>query len=582
MAPSRSRNRRSDIPESSLLEIVKSSSPVNEMEGIKYHPAISQAPEMLQLPNELLETIASHLVPSTVVHTLEGTSVGRYSSLVRQGTRNGRYMLQSWPHIKYLREFSALLNLALVCRRFSSIVERVLYRDISLPTPSLHKVIGFFQYPTSSTARLTRTLIHRPDLAARIKSLRMWIPDRRLVWTANEPNLHPENPYYDVFKIASDQVYRSNLPLLGRTFWGRELERYQEVDLSAFLLCLIPRLESLELMSPYAEFEDLDPRGRHRSPNEKPNYAAFDMALSITDSIKSIYVTSRIPLTMLPSASLTELTLDIMFFAARDDWLATSSVLPNVRTLIVELNVPLLRDMHFGTATRTLAGPRSFLKFMVPNIATIAIEPCKGTDPECAPRFDRWGAMIPEPRMDRDPQDVNETFGMRLIDQYFLNEKLSLPANWYASAGMGVRPMWNLKPFSRLRSLLLPKIAIIANPYAEDYDENEDKRQAVTFLPRSLQELCITQVDVEVCDWLQAGFSQAAQDEYALPSLEKVTLIFRDDLQPALPIGFVHDANEVGVQNGHVTLRIFHDGHEDGMNELVGLCIPSSVNNAAN
>ncbi|KAK1917907.1 hypothetical protein P3342_000625 [Pyrenophora teres f. teres] len=617
MAPSRLRNVTSGKPKFSPLEIAKSSSPNDGMEGVKYYPAIPQIPDLLQLPNELLDRISSHLVPSTVVHTLEGTSVGRCPSLDPPGTSAGRYILQSSAHKEYIQELSALVNLALVCRRFRPIVERILYRDISLPTPPLYKLIGFFQYPISSTARLTRTLIHRPDLAARIKSLRIWILDRRLVSRADEPALHPANPYHDVFKIACDQVYQSELPLLDQTHWDRELQHYQEVDISAFLLCLIPRLESLELISPYAEFMSLDPRGRHRPPHEEPKYACFDLALSFADSVKSLYVTSRIPLTTLPSASLTELTLDIMFFAARDDWLTTSSILPNVRTLVVELNVPQLQEisLNFHVTVQPMMGLRSFLESMVPNVVAIAIEPCKGTDPQCAHQFDLWGAKVPGLRMDSDPQDVNETrAGTRLIDQYFLNDlydalwpvkdklqKLSLPTNWYSSAGMGVKPMLDLQPFSQLRSLLLPKIAIIANPYAEDYYESQDDRQAGTFLPPSLQELCMTQVDVEVCEWLQAGFLQAAQDRYALQGLEKVSLIFRDDLQPALPIEFAHDANEVGVQVTAVwgdnmqvvgarapeeqpcsTSRIFHNEHEGGMKGLVGLCILSTVKNAAN
>ena len=135
-----------------------------------------------------------------------------------------------------------LVNLALDCRRFRPVVEGILYRDISLPTPPLDKGLCLFQYPISSTARLARTLTNRLDLAARIKSLSLWFLDRRLVSRADESDLNPRNPYFDVLGAACELMF-SHTPLHDEVRWYKELQRYQELDMSAYLIYLIPTLE---------------------------------------------------------------------------------------------------------------------------------------------------------------------------------------------------------------------------------------------------------------------------------------------------------------------------------------------------
>lgn len=175
------------------VNVSESDPPYDEMEGLEYHSTFTPTPALLWLPNEVLDQVASCLVPSTVVHTMEGTSLARGSRWLdaTQPEPVYRCVMQSSAHKKYLWELSALVNLALVCRRFRPIAERILYRDISLPTPPLDKDLGLFQYPISSTARLARTLTNRPDLAAHTKSLRLWFLDRRLVSGAGEPDLNP-------------------------------------------------------------------------------------------------------------------------------------------------------------------------------------------------------------------------------------------------------------------------------------------------------------------------------------------------------------------------------------------------------
>ena len=550
------------------LRIPRPNPPYDEMEGLVYHLAVTPTQALLRLPNEILDQIASNLVPSTVVHTMEGTSLARLAKSIHipQGMYACRYMAQSSAHRQYLWELSALVCLALVCQRFRWIVERILYRDISLPTPPLDKSLGFFQYPISSVVRLTRTLIYRPDLAALIRSLKLWIFDRRLVSRASEPNLHPGNPYYDVFKVASEQVDRSQLPLVDRMRWVRELKRYQELDISAYLITLIPDVESLELLWPYSlsrAYWQLDSRGRQRPQHERPNYPCLDVALFYARSLKSLYVTSHVPLNTIASGSLTQLTLDMLFFADRQDW-STFSCLASVKALTVEVNVPQLKDIDIINTFQVdpFEGLRTFLECVVPGIETIAIEPCQGTDPPVGCQFDGWGREIPVLRMDEDPYDVNEVrIGHALIDEDFFTDlyvallpvkdkllHLSLPTNWYCSAGMGAKPIGELELFSRLETLRLPKLAIVANKYSNDYDTNIDDSHAEIFLPPSLQMLTITQVDMEMCKWLQEGFRKAAQDGNRLRHLVEVHLFFRDDYTAVVPPALERDANLVNVQ----------------------------------
>ena len=179
MVSRRSKKFASGKPQYFLLEILEPNPPYDEMEGLEYHPTFIPTPALLRLPNEILDRIASYLVPFTVVHTMEGTSLARRAKSLdmSQDMRECRYMAQSLAHKQYLWELSALVCLALVCRRFRWIVERILYRDISLPIPPLDRYLGFFQYSVSSAVRLTRTLINRPDLAALVRSLKLWIFD---------------------------------------------------------------------------------------------------------------------------------------------------------------------------------------------------------------------------------------------------------------------------------------------------------------------------------------------------------------------------------------------------------------------
>lgn len=205
-----------------------------------------------------------------------------------------------------------------------------------------------------------------------------------------------------------------------------------------------------------------------------------------------------------------------------------------------------------------MAGLQIFLGRMVPNLRAFAIEPPKGTEPHFSQQYDRWGGKITASRMDKDPQDLEcnsspnvfpgNTFWTSLlatlqpVETQLLH--LSLPANWYSSTGRLFKPMPILRRFRRLKSLHLPKVAIICNPYARDYDKDNNVRHAVTFLPHGLEKLTLTQADTETCIWVQEGLCA----KYLLPRLREVHLVFREDYWPILPSGFADDVREAGVR----------------------------------
>lgn len=279
---------------------------------------LTLGPTIRQLPTEILHHIASFLVPDTTLHVMEGMGISFAEGMPpRTAYRRRRSAVQK----RFACELSALRHFALVCRRFRAVAERILYRDICLPEPSLAKVFGLFQYPVSSVPYLARTLMERPDLAAHTVSLKVWIGDRRLVARADEPDLYETNPYYSIFKAACAHLQNLTMTLDKRGLWLHELRKYQQLDITAVVISLLPRLKSLELMWPWSLrrlFSSVDARGRDRPFHEQPNYSCLDIALRHS-SISSIYIASHAPIKTFPTASLTTLVADILFFADRTD-----------------------------------------------------------------------------------------------------------------------------------------------------------------------------------------------------------------------------------------------------------------------
>jgi hypothetical protein len=123
-------------------------------------------------------------------------------------------------------------------------------------------------------------------------------------------------------------------------------------------------------------------------------------------------------------------------------------------------------------------------------------------------------------------------------------KSLQLPLNWHSSMGSRAQPMASLRHYPCLEVLVLPRVAIIANPYGEGYVPEIHQLQAIEFLPRSIKKLVISNVDVETCAWVQAAF----QHKWIFPHLREVELVFPDNFQPVLSYGFESDAKQAGVK----------------------------------
>lgn len=74
------------------VDIPKPNLPYGGMEGLEYHPTFTPTPALLRLPNQVLDQVAPYLVPSTVVHKMEGTSLARgpRPSMVRRDPAGAR------------------------------------------------------------------------------------------------------------------------------------------------------------------------------------------------------------------------------------------------------------------------------------------------------------------------------------------------------------------------------------------------------------------------------------------------------------------------------------------------------------
>jgi hypothetical protein len=373
------------------------------------------APAILRLPNELLDRIASFLVPSTDPKVMEGMGV----------------CIAPKPHVLpavisakcpaaegFQRELSNLRNVALVCRHFRLIVERILYEHICLPQPAMGSAFGLYQYPASTLPYFVRTMFDRPGLAARIDSLKVWIRDRRLVTNAAALGLHSDNPYYEVFKASCMHLGKLQMSFAELNAWSKELYDYQEFGLHAILISLLPNLKSLDLCWPYHHpkvWTWTSPGNTERPVSETPNYSCMELVLG-KSSLTSIHIGSYFfPIQTFPVASLTTLTLDFLWFGGREAWDDSKLVplLPNVHTLSVTCNAAFSRSYRLSSIFTELEmhpslGLNHFLEHAVPGLQRLSLDPPKGTEPRSGTIYGKWGEELAPLRLDEDPQDLEQ------------------------------------------------------------------------------------------------------------------------------------------------------------------------------
>lgn len=490
------------------------------------------------------------------MHVLTGAGFSFISSDFIHGRRG-----DTRETLQYMREVSNLRNTAMTCTRLLPIVERVLYRDIRLPLRRLHycRPGGNF-YPHSLTCLLTRTLFKRPDLAARVVSLEIWFLDRRLVSNTKQTLLPSDGPHFDVFSQACAKVSAFSIDWKERGIWLSELSSSGEMALQAVLIGSLPNLQKLKFFSSttFWKWNNTYPLIRSMPmPYERPY---LDLALRYS-GLTSLTIASHLPVRAFPVHSLAKLHLDINFFARRSEWLDSPLMLPNVNYLSIIAN-------HIGPYrnSTTLYWPSVstpsireglliFLKNSVPNVTTFAIETPTGPVPMTAGEYGLKEDNLPVLRLD-DPQDIDSHplyhRGSDVSTWSWLTTTITplkpfvthfaLPLNWYSS-GLNTPPFSGLQGFVRLQSLHVPRVALRRSRLAEDFNE-DDQAAAIDCLPRSLRSLVVSQVDFDMCKWIQ---EMLVQSNEFFPDLKDVRLVLTDEPLPIAPPGFGEAVRQAGV-----------------------------------
>jgi hypothetical protein len=421
-------------------------------------------------------------------------------------------------------------------------------------------------YPPSHLPYLVRILLDRPDLAQHTISLDVWMRDRRLMKDIEHPDRSDAHPYYDIFLRAGSLLTIAKPSIDELTNWSAALYQYQEVALHAFLLTLLPHLQDLKLYAPLTNgpvFSWREYTGLGRDYGARADYSYLDVALR-NKSIKSLYIGLPFSIKQYPSTTLTSLEIGIFFFIDRTDVVNKPMVLPNVQSLTVVINIPILSGRKLHRFARSMK-PRKclvfFLRYVIPNMVNFAIASPRGTLPfaQRTCRLDRFGTPRPASiHLSHDPQDIEahpmDDPGRDLEGWDWLVEilrplksrlkRLELPLEYYSSIGWYVQPMNSLCRFRRLETLVVPRVVIMPNRNGKGYDSDIHEMRAVDFLPKSVKKLVVSQVDMETCAWIQEAFAEKER----LPEWEEVVLHFKRDYVAVLSFGFEDAARDAGVK----------------------------------
>ena len=186
---------------------------------------------LLSLPNELLLEIASHLAPTVSIAKDEGfghgyrqefTTLGRDATSVRE---------------EYASELQVLLHLSLTCKALVRIAQDILYRNVSLLGPRRGSLSDKPALAPSPLSYFLRTLLQRPDLAAYVHSLSVWM------WKGR-----PLSPPYDIDMEAMYSLVNSlKITAQEKQAWFCDFDHPLEASFCGLVLAALPRLQSVQL-----------------------------------------------------------------------------------------------------------------------------------------------------------------------------------------------------------------------------------------------------------------------------------------------------------------------------------------------
>lgn len=125
---------------------------------------------LLRLPNELLVRIVEYLAPTKCLLINQGYGDRGYGNGYGVSREESKEIEQArWRHGA---EVQSLLFASLTCKRLLPIAQAILYRDVSLPQPYRSQLLR--DKAPSFLAPFLRTIIHRPELGVRVRSLAVW------------------------------------------------------------------------------------------------------------------------------------------------------------------------------------------------------------------------------------------------------------------------------------------------------------------------------------------------------------------------------------------------------------------------
>ncbi|KAH7409850.1 hypothetical protein DE146DRAFT_751581 [Phaeosphaeria sp. MPI-PUGE-AT-0046c] len=234
----------------------------------------AEVPGLLKLPTELHIKIMSYLVPQHLRNSDDGFGYHQEPDQSLSAT--------DCSNINSSGNAEDLARLALAHRQLTPAVQDILYADIALPQSQAARTDP--NPPGSRLELLLRTLIDRPGLASRVRSLALWMFTE--VGTAS--NIFNSHSWLHCTQAVLPILERLTTPGMDRIDWLVDLQWPTEAMCGSLIMAILPNLKSIELHAKlYLDRRTAD-RGDptfidDRSPNGRSDVQRLGQGLSTTD-----------------------------------------------------------------------------------------------------------------------------------------------------------------------------------------------------------------------------------------------------------------------------------------------------------
>ncbi|CAE6998793.1 hypothetical protein PTTW11_00787 [Pyrenophora teres f. teres] len=268
-------------------------STVAPLDGSSQHAPAHEAPpdaasHLLRLPNELLLLIAGYAAPTPVVlevtypgYVKPAFSVNEDQGFGHEYKCNPKWRASHSQEVRdeYASRANGLVNLSLVCKALTPVAQHILYRDVSLLQP---RRVCSSDKPTlpSALACFLRTMLQRPWLALRVRSLCVWIWEDKAISLPSDVDV----------RALTALIYSIDVSVVEKEAWSRALDSPFEATVCGLVFAALPRLEAVELYSHKSPHPGSEDRDNEQSCLQVPRLA---MGLSMTH-ITSLTVSTRL------------------------------------------------------------------------------------------------------------------------------------------------------------------------------------------------------------------------------------------------------------------------------------------------